>query len=214
MSTGALPAGLTLNPATGAISGTPTTAGMSTFTLRLTDATKPTALSATKTLSITVSPKLSAAVFVGNSGNNSLTSYTVGASGDAHPLTTVAGSSTTLSGTEGVAIDRNGTVYVVSADNDEIAEFTDGLDGQHRTACRRPGTRHRADEPDRGRRRRFGPPVCRQPRRRVDHRVRAGRPRRRGSAGDDLRTRHPAQRAQCAHHRRRRDLWVADASNR
>ncbi len=124
VSRGALPAGLALNPATGAISGTPTTAGTSTFTLTLTDATKPTALSATKTLSITVSPKLSASVFVGNSGNNSLTSYTVGASGDAHPLTTLAGSSTTLSGTEGLAIDRNGTVYVVSADNAEIAEFT------------------------------------------------------------------------------------------
>lgn len=35
---GALPAGLSLNSTTGAISGTPTTAGTSTFTIRATDA--------------------------------------------------------------------------------------------------------------------------------------------------------------------------------
>lgn len=123
VTSGALPAGLALNAATGTISGVPTSAGTSTFTLRVTDATKPTPFSATKTLALTVSPSLPAAVFVANSDNNSLTSYPVGASGDAHPLTTVAGSSTTLSGTEGIAIDANGTVYVVSADNQEIAEF-------------------------------------------------------------------------------------------
>ena len=54
-----LPPGLTLNAATGAISGTPTTAGTTTFTVTVTDseATPKTATSAT--LSITVNPALS-----------------------------------------------------------------------------------------------------------------------------------------------------------
>ena len=54
-----LPPGLTLNAATGAISGTPTTAGTTNFTVTVTDseATPKTATSAT--LSITVNPALS-----------------------------------------------------------------------------------------------------------------------------------------------------------
>lgn len=56
---GTLPAGLTLDPATGAISGTPTAAGTSTFTAKATDASLPTALSATKSLSITVGTPVS-----------------------------------------------------------------------------------------------------------------------------------------------------------
>jgi len=50
---GSLPPGLTLNTSTGAISGTPTTAGTSTFTVRVTDGASQTA---TKSLSITVDP--------------------------------------------------------------------------------------------------------------------------------------------------------------
>jgi len=49
--TGALPGGLTLNTNTGAISGTPTTAGTFNFTLRVRDAS---AVTATQALSITV----------------------------------------------------------------------------------------------------------------------------------------------------------------
>jgi hypothetical protein len=50
---GALPAGLTLTAATGVISGTPTTAGTSSFTVRVTDSESPVA-TGTKALSITV----------------------------------------------------------------------------------------------------------------------------------------------------------------
>ncbi|MEO5898228.1 MAG: phospholipase D-like domain-containing protein [Vicinamibacterales bacterium] len=49
--TGTLPAGLALNPSTGAITGTPTAAGTSTFTVRVTDAAS---TQATKSLSVTV----------------------------------------------------------------------------------------------------------------------------------------------------------------
>jgi len=50
----ALPAGLTLSPA-GVISGTPTTAGSTPFSVTVTDSTTPTPLSLTSNLSITVS---------------------------------------------------------------------------------------------------------------------------------------------------------------
>lgn len=43
ISAGALPAGLTLNPSTGAVSGTPTAAGSSTFTVSVTDTANATA---------------------------------------------------------------------------------------------------------------------------------------------------------------------------
>lgn len=52
--TGALPAGMTLNAATGSITGTPTAAGTSTFTVTATSGT----LTSTKQLSITVNPAL------------------------------------------------------------------------------------------------------------------------------------------------------------
>lgn len=57
---GTLPGGLTLNPSTGAITGTPTTAGTSNFTVQASDSSSPQ-LTATKALSITVIPVLSIA---------------------------------------------------------------------------------------------------------------------------------------------------------
>lgn len=51
---GMLPAGLSLNASTGAVTGTPTTAGTSSFTVKATDSTTPTAQTAIANLSITV----------------------------------------------------------------------------------------------------------------------------------------------------------------
>ncbi|HET9180110.1 MAG TPA: Ig domain-containing protein, partial [Terriglobia bacterium] len=56
ISAGSLPAGLTLNTSTGAITGTPTTAGTSNFTAKVTDSNSQTA---TQNLSITVNAALS-----------------------------------------------------------------------------------------------------------------------------------------------------------
>ena len=53
ITSGSLPAGLSLDPATGAISGTPTDAGTSTFTVAVTDSANPAA-TATASLSIDV----------------------------------------------------------------------------------------------------------------------------------------------------------------
>jgi Putative Ig domain len=55
ISSGTLPTGLTLNASSGLISGTPTASGTSAFTIKVTDSTTPTAQTATKSLSITVS---------------------------------------------------------------------------------------------------------------------------------------------------------------
>ena len=54
ISSGSLPAGLTLSATTGTISGKPTASGSSTFTVKVTDSTSPTAQTATKSLTITV----------------------------------------------------------------------------------------------------------------------------------------------------------------
>ena len=54
VTTGTLPAGLTLDPSTGVISGTPTTAGASSFTVMVTDSTTGTPQTDTQGLSITV----------------------------------------------------------------------------------------------------------------------------------------------------------------
>jgi hypothetical protein len=58
VTTGSLPTGLILNPATGAISGTPTSPGTS-FTVTVTDSETPTAKTATANLTITVNPAVS-----------------------------------------------------------------------------------------------------------------------------------------------------------
>lgn len=59
ITSGSLPSGLTLNTSTGAITGTPTASGTSSFTVKVTDSSKPTAGTATANLSITVNAALS-----------------------------------------------------------------------------------------------------------------------------------------------------------
>jgi hypothetical protein len=56
MSVGTLPAGLSLNPSTGVISGLPTAAGTFPLTVELTDSSKPTPLTATQALSLFINP--------------------------------------------------------------------------------------------------------------------------------------------------------------
>ncbi len=61
---GALPNGLTLNPVTGAITGTPTTAVTENFTVKVSDASSPTVQTASKALSLTVQSVAAAAIAV------------------------------------------------------------------------------------------------------------------------------------------------------
>lgn len=73
---GSLPSGLTLNATTGAISGTPTTAGTSSFTVQATDSSTPTAKAGFKTYSLLVQldvlPKSLPAASVGTSYDQNL----------------------------------------------------------------------------------------------------------------------------------------------
>ena len=55
ITSGSLPAGLTLNTASGAITGTPTTTGSFNFTIRVSDATLPAQQTATQSLTIIIS---------------------------------------------------------------------------------------------------------------------------------------------------------------
>jgi len=88
VSVGALPAGLTLNASTGAITGSPTTAGTTNFTVMATDSTTPTAQTATKPLSIRVNSVLTVTTTTLPGGTvNSSYSATLASSGGATPIT-------------------------------------------------------------------------------------------------------------------------------
>jgi len=88
ISVGALPAGLTLNASTGAITGSPTTAGTTTFTVKATDSTIPTAQTATKQLSIQVNSVLSiTTASLPNGIVGTAYSATLQSSGGATPIT-------------------------------------------------------------------------------------------------------------------------------
>src|SRR5579859_2651465 len=88
ISVGALPAGLTLNASTGAITGSPTTAGTTTFTVKATDSTTPTAQTATKQLSIQVNSVLSVTTTsLPNGIVGTAYSATLQSSGGATPIT-------------------------------------------------------------------------------------------------------------------------------
>jgi hypothetical protein len=67
ISSGTLPGALTINASTGVISGVlPATAGTSTFTVKVTDSTTPTALTASRALSLTVNAASAACSSSGN----------------------------------------------------------------------------------------------------------------------------------------------------
>lgn len=125
---GALPPGLALS-AGGSITGTPTTAGTSTFTVKVTDSATPTAMKATARLSIVVRAQVQAAVYVVNGGNSAVHSYALGASGNVAPLTALAGAATGLNGTSAVTIGPDGRVYVASANDQSIREYPYGATG-------------------------------------------------------------------------------------
>lgn len=83
ISAGALPAGLNLGPSSGIITGTPTTQGSATFTVKVTDSSTPTAQTATKQFTVVINPSLSIT-------SSSLPSGTVGTAYSA-PLSEAGG---------------------------------------------------------------------------------------------------------------------------
>jgi hypothetical protein len=87
VSAGALPAGLSLNPATGAISGTPSSAGSFSATIQVSDAGAP-AQTATLSLGITSAPQLTiSTVTLPDPTNGIAYSAAISVSGGTAPLT-------------------------------------------------------------------------------------------------------------------------------
>jgi 6-phosphogluconolactonase (cycloisomerase 2 family) len=125
VSSGSLPTGLKLNATTGAITGIPTTAATTTFTVRLSDQSLPTAQSATATISITIDPAIVPAIYVAN-GNGTVTSYAIGGSGNLPPLTTFGRGSFGINGPAGIAIAPSGRVYIANSGNDSVTSYPPG----------------------------------------------------------------------------------------
>ena len=128
IASGKLPGGVSLNPSSGTISGVPTSAGASTFTVKVTDSSTPTTMKATAKLSLTIYPH-QPAVYVTNGANSAVSTFALTASGNAAPLSAITGAATGLDGTTAVAIDISGRMYVASAGSNEIAEFASGMTG-------------------------------------------------------------------------------------
>ncbi len=126
LASGALPAGLTLDSATGAITGTPTAPATASFTVKVTDATQPTSQFALQALSIVVAPPTLPSVLVANGGSGTVTDYPLGAKGNVAPLFTL-GQGNRLSAPSGVAVDTTGRVYVVNSSGNSISEFAPGV---------------------------------------------------------------------------------------
>jgi len=85
---GSLPSGLSLNSSTGEISGTPTTAGTSNFTVKVTDSDTPTAATDTQALSIDIYDDLTITTTTLPDGTvGSAYSQTISASGGDTPYT-------------------------------------------------------------------------------------------------------------------------------
>ncbi len=126
VASGSLPAGLKLNAATGAITGTPSTAGTSSLTVRITDQSLPTAQTATASISITIDPAIVPAAYVANGANGTVTSYAIGGSGNLAPLTTFARTGFGLSAPAGITIAPSGRVYIANGGNDSITGYPPG----------------------------------------------------------------------------------------
>jgi 6-phosphogluconolactonase (cycloisomerase 2 family) len=126
IASGSLPAGLTLNGATGAITGTPTTAATSSFSVRISDQSLPAAQTSTATISITVDPAIVPAAYVSNGASGTVTSYAIGSSGNLAPLTTFGRTGFNLDAPAGIAIAPSGRVYIANTGDDSVTSYPPG----------------------------------------------------------------------------------------
>lgn len=130
---GSLPGGLTLAPSTGVISGTPTTAGTSSFTVQATDSEPSNPDVATQALSISISSTTQDAFLAGQYAF-SLSGYDGGMAGNfiADGTGKVTGgtediedAATGFSGTNAGSFAITGGTYTIGADDRGILSFTD-----------------------------------------------------------------------------------------
>ncbi|HEY3729142.1 MAG TPA: putative Ig domain-containing protein [Solirubrobacteraceae bacterium] len=125
VASGTLPAGLQLDTHTGAITGTPTTAGGGTVVIRVTDSAA-TPASATNTRTYTVNPAIQPAVYVSNGANTAINAFALTSSGNVAPWTTF-GPANGLDAASGVAFDAQGHLFVANYDAGNIREYPAGV---------------------------------------------------------------------------------------
>jgi hypothetical protein len=131
----ALPAGLTLNASTGVISGTPTTAGTSTFTVQATDANKVTGQATLSiTIAATTTPLSITTTALPGGTTGAAYSQTIAATGGATPYTwsvppntlpaglTLNTSTGVISGTPSAAATSSFTVTVTDASKNTASQ--------------------------------------------------------------------------------------------
>ena len=121
IASGTLPAGLTLNTATGAISGTPTAPGSATVVLRVTDSATPAA-SLTNTRTYTVFPAVVPAVFVANGANSFINSFALASAGNVGPLATL-GPGVGINAPSALAFDGFGNLFVANYGAGTLTEY-------------------------------------------------------------------------------------------
>ena len=100
ITSGTLPTGLTLNPLTGAITGTPTAAGLQSFTVKVTDSSLPTAQTASANLSIDIAEP----------------TYTTAIASYQEP-------EARFSEPNAVAVDPSGDIFIADSGHDRIVEL-------------------------------------------------------------------------------------------
>jgi hypothetical protein len=127
LSSGALPAGLSLSTG-GVISGTPTVAGSSSFTVTVTDSATP-AQSASRAFTLTVGRGPTPGVYVADGADSQIHAYGLGANGNAAPTLTLGGPLTTLNGPAALLFDQSGQLAVANSNTDTVAFFAPGSSG-------------------------------------------------------------------------------------
>ena len=110
----------------GAITGTPTAASTANFTVKVTDASQPTAQFSLQAFSIVVHPAAVANVVVANGASGIVTDYPLSPTGNVAPLFTL-GRANKLSAPSGVAFGPTGRLYVVNSAGNTVTEFAPGV---------------------------------------------------------------------------------------
>ena len=115
VSSGSLPSGLALSDG-GQITGTPSTVGTASFTVKVTDSANP-ARSASRALTLIVQQGAIPGVYVSNGGNSDIHGFALGSHGDAVPVATLSGPLTTLNGPSGLLFDQLGRLFVANGES-------------------------------------------------------------------------------------------------
>src|SRR5260370_5835745 len=93
-------------------------------------------ITGSETVSVTPRP-----FYVANFNGNSATVYAAGATGNATPIATIAGSNTGLTRPHGIAVDAPGRLYVANIANpNTITSYAEGADGNATTPPTTPRT--------------------------------------------------------------------------